>query len=148
MHAAYPTLSIGAEDLARRGRHSRPMAALATLASCLVALVLLYACAHRKAGPELIHESGPVREHTHSPAASIVEFYRGPLGHLTAVRAGECPMHPSCSEYSRQSFERHGFLIGWVMTMDRLMRCGRDEIRFAPRVYVHGRWKFYDPVKQ
>jgi hypothetical protein len=33
------------------------------------------------------------------------------------------------------------------MSMDRLMRCGRDETRTAPRILVHGKWKYYDPIE-
>jgi len=77
----------------------------------------------------------------------LIGFYSGPLDHLSAVRAGACPMHPSCSEYSRQAISQYGFAAGWVMTMDRLMRCGRDETRRAPKVLVDGQWKFYDPVE-
>jgi putative component of membrane protein insertase Oxa1/YidC/SpoIIIJ protein YidD len=77
----------------------------------------------------------------------IIRFYRGPLNHLQSVRRGECPMYPSCSEYSRQAIARFGFAKGWVMSMDRLMRCGRDETRTAPRILVHGKWKYYDPIE-
>jgi putative component of membrane protein insertase Oxa1/YidC/SpoIIIJ protein YidD len=77
----------------------------------------------------------------------MIGVYRGPLNHLSAVRSGECPMHPSCSEYSRQAVARHGFAKGWIMSMDRLMRCGRDETRLAPRIRINGRWKYYDPVE-
>ena len=55
-------------------------------------------------------------------------------------------MYPSCSEYSLQALEKHGPTVGWVMSMDRLTRCGRDEAKTAPRVRVNGQWKFYDPV--
>jgi putative component of membrane protein insertase Oxa1/YidC/SpoIIIJ protein YidD len=81
-----------------------------------------------------------------SPFDSMMRFYQGPLNHLSAVRRGSCPMYPSCSEYSRQAVARHGFAVGWAMSMDRLMRCGRDELKHAPRVYVDGQWLFYDPV--
>jgi len=37
-------------------------------------------------------------------------------------------------------------LAGWVMSMDRLMRCGRDETKLSPEVFVDGKWKTYDPV--
>lgn len=33
------------------------------------------------------------------------------------------------------------------MALDRLMRCGRDEMKFAQRIRVNGKWKFYDPVE-
>jgi len=57
-------------------------------------------------------------------------------------------MHPSCSAYSREAFRKHGFLMGWWMTFDRLIRCGRDEIHLSPRVLVRGTWKTYDPVSR
>ncbi|WP_373501138.1 membrane protein insertion efficiency factor YidD [Desulfococcus sp.] len=83
---------------------------------------------------------------TFSPLNGLVAFYRGPLNHLSAVRHGECPMVPSCSEYAREAMERHGELVGWMMATDRLMRCGRDETRHSPRVKIHGEWRYYDPV--
>jgi hypothetical protein len=79
-------------------------------------------------------------------ATTIVEIYQGPLDHLHAVRPGHCPMHPSCSAYAQEAMERHGFVTGWAMAMDRLMRCGRDEERLSPRIWTDGRWKIYDPV--
>jgi putative component of membrane protein insertase Oxa1/YidC/SpoIIIJ protein YidD len=77
----------------------------------------------------------------------MIDFYRGPLNHLAAVRKGECPMHPSCSEYSQQAIQKHGWMVGWMMSHDRLLRCGRDEMKLAPRVVVNGQRKYYDPVK-
>ena len=98
-------------------------------------LFLILGCAH---GPTL------------DPQANLFEdtlqIYRGPLKHLSAVRRGVCPMHPSCSEYGRQSVRKHGFLIGWAMTMDRLLRCGRSELKHSQRIWVAGDWKYYDPV--
>ena len=82
-----------------------------------------------------------------NPLSLMIGFYRGPLNHLSAVRSGECPMYPSDSEYSLQSIQKHGMLLGWIMTMDRLMRCGRDEIKLSPTVYANGKWKYYDPVE-
>ncbi len=82
------------------------------------------------------------------PLSLMVRFYRGPLNHLSAVRYGECPMYPSDSEYSLQSIQKHGMLVGWIMAMDRLMRCGRDETRLSPQVFINGKWKTYDPVEK
>ena len=101
----------------------------------LIGLCLLTACAHVPAnkGRGTLYED-------------MLQVYRGPLNHLSAVRRGVCPMHPSCSEYGRQAVQKHGFLIGWTLTMDRLLRCGRDELNHSPRIWVAGDWKFYDPV--
>ena len=101
-------------------------------------LSVLTACGHLK--PAL----APTAETNHMPI--FLKIYRGPLNHLAAVRGGECPMHPSCSEYSRQAVLKHGAAMGWIMTVDRLMRCGRDEMDLAVRVYVDGKWKAFDPV--
>ena len=43
------------------------------------------------------------------------------------------------SEYSIRSFKKYGFLIGWMMTTDRLFRCGRDEVRLSPQVISDNR---------
>jgi putative component of membrane protein insertase Oxa1/YidC/SpoIIIJ protein YidD len=83
-----------------------------------------------------------------NPLSWIVEFYRGPLNHLSAVRYGECPMYPSDSEYGLQSIQKHGMLTGWIMAMDRLMRCGRDETRLSPKILINGKWKYFDPVEK
>ncbi|MFY9943306.1 MAG: membrane protein insertion efficiency factor YidD [Desulfobacterales bacterium] len=107
------------------------------LGGLLLALSLLVACAHGDP-PAGNREAGPF--------GTLLNFYQGPLDHLSAVRRGDCPMWPSCSEYSRQAVARHGFAVGWVMTMDRLMRCGRDGLRWAPRVVVNGRVKYLDPL--
>ncbi len=82
----------------------------------------------------------------HAPPSTLLGFYQGPLNHLNGVRRGACPMEPSCSEYARQAVARHGPVKGWMMAMDRLMRCGRDETRRAPTVLVNGHIKYYDPV--
>jgi putative component of membrane protein insertase Oxa1/YidC/SpoIIIJ protein YidD len=43
-------------------------------------------------------------------------------------------MRPSCSAYSKEAFQTHGFFLGWIMTCDRLMRCGRDETHLSPDI--------------
>ena len=82
------------------------------------------------------------------PLSSMTRFYREPLNHLYSVRPGECPMYPSDSEYSLQSIQKHGMWAGWIMSMDRLMRCGRDETKLSPEVFINGKLKTYDPVEQ
>lgn len=80
------------------------------------------------------------------PVSQIIRFYQGPLAHLSAVRYGGCPMEPHCSAYAIEALERHGPIMGLVMTFDRLIRCGNDEIHLSPEVFVNGRRRTYDPV--
>ncbi len=108
----------------------------------LVCVFALFACAHSPG-----RETNPKGVTGNSLFEGVIDFYTGPLNHLKAVRRGVCSMYPSCSEYSRQAIARHGFARGWVMTMDRLMRCGRDETRLAPKILINGNWNYYDPVE-
>ncbi len=78
--------------------------------------------------------------------SSPIEFYQGPLNHLHAVREGSCPMHPSCSTYAQEAFEKHGPMIGWAMTYDRVLRCGRNETGITRQVNINGSMRHYDPI--
>jgi putative component of membrane protein insertase Oxa1/YidC/SpoIIIJ protein YidD len=77
-----------------------------------------------------------------NPFRFVVEVYRE---NISPIDGKDCPMYPSCTEYSIRSFKKHGFFIGWMMTVDRLFRCGRDELRLAPQVMVNGERRWYDP---
>lgn len=84
---------------------------------------------------------------THTSAGPAVQLIRLYQGLLSPIAGGRCPMHPSCSEYGIECFTKHGWIKGWVMTWDRLLRCGRDELRSAPQILTKGgRYKFYDPI--
>lgn len=74
----------------------------------------------------------------------LVGFYRETISRVDGDR---CPSEPSCSEYSLQAFKKHGFLIGWVMTVDRLIHEGREETKVSPFVHSGGKMKIYDPVE-
>ena len=82
------------------------------------------------------------------PMKALVDFYQGPLNHCSAVRYGECPMYPSCSEYAKQAFQKYGVFVGTMIATDRVMRCGRDELKTAPLIFVGGKMKYYDPLEQ
>jgi len=77
-----------------------------------------------------------------NPLRFLVEVYRT---NISPIDGKNCPMHPSCSEYSIRCFKKHGFFIGWMMTCDRLFRCGRDEVRLSPYIVVNGENRCYDP---
>lgn len=66
-------------------------------------------------------------------------------GYISKVDGDRCPMYPTCASYSRQSFRKHGFFIGMVMTADRLIH-ETNEMDYVPRVNVGGTMRYYDPV--
>jgi len=74
----------------------------------------------------------------------LVSIYRD---HISAVDSDRCPSFPSCGSYSVQAFKKHGFIIGWLMTVDRLIHEGREEAAISPSLYSDGTWKIYDPVE-
>jgi hypothetical protein len=71
-----------------------------------------------------------------------VKGFRGTIG---AVDGDRCRMAPTCSVYSLQAIETHGFIMGILMTVDRLLH-EMDEMELAPVVMVHGEARFSDPV--
>jgi putative component of membrane protein insertase Oxa1/YidC/SpoIIIJ protein YidD len=66
--------------------------------------------------------------------------------HISAVDGDRCPSDPTCSSYSAQAFRKHGFFVGWAMTVDRLIHEG-DEGSVSPLVRRNGRLKILDPVE-
>lgn len=74
----------------------------------------------------------------------LLTFYRDTI---SAVDGDRCPSVPSCSSYSAEAFRKHGFFLGWMMTVDRLIHEGSEEFRVSPRVYTGQGWKIFDPVE-
>lgn len=90
----------------------------------------------------------PQKRTTSTDAASGPEIT--PIGlfrSLISKADGErCPMTPTCSRYASEAFAKKGMVIGWILTCDRLLRCGRDETRLAPKIRINGRVHAYDPL--
>ena len=72
-----------------------------------------------------------------------LSFYQKILSHSDGDR---CPMYPSCSAYAKQAFHTHGLIKGWILTSDRLLRCGHDEVKLSGRKLIKGRYKTPDPL--
>lgn len=73
----------------------------------------------------------------------VIQLYQK---HISGIDGHRCPMYPSCSRYCAQAIRKHGFGLGWIMACDRLLRCGRDEVRLSPHVKINGRELTFDPV--
>jgi putative component of membrane protein insertase Oxa1/YidC/SpoIIIJ protein YidD len=71
-----------------------------------------------------------------------VSFYST---YISAVDGDRCSMYPTCSAYSIQAIQKHGFFLGYIMTTDRLIH-EADESGIAPLVQVGGRVRNFDPV--
>ena len=110
----------------------------------LAVIICCAACAHEK---RLIIENSSVSnnklEKPANPFIYPVEFYRK---YISTAAGNRCRMYPSCSKYSIDALKKHGSAVGWIMTCDRLLRCGRDEVRLSPQVWINGEKHCYDPL--
>jgi hypothetical protein len=66
---------------------------------------------------------------------------------ISRADGDRCPMTPSCSHYAATAFKHHHPVTAWILTCDRLLRCGHDEVRRAPRVWIDGRTRTFDPLE-
>lgn len=74
----------------------------------------------------------------------MIFFYRraiSPVLHGIFGAENFCRFTPSCSEYARQAFMRHGFLKGWALSLYRLVRCNPLCPGGADPVPPKGRWR-------
>ena len=74
----------------------------------------------------------------------LASFYKTVI---SPVDGDRCPSLPSCSSYSAKAFKKHGFFIGWMMTVDRLIHEGSEEAKVSPMVYTDGKLKLLDPIQ-
>jgi hypothetical protein len=79
-----------------------------------------------------------------NPGTWFISFYKK---HISPVNGDQCPSYPTCSTYAAQAFKKHGFFIGWMMAVDRLIHEGSEETSVSPFVYSDGKTKIYDPVE-
>ena len=55
-------------------------------------------------------------------------------------------MHPSCSSYSLIAIEKHGFIIGYIMTVDRLIH-ENNEMDIAEVIKIGEVTRYHDSVE-
>jgi hypothetical protein len=79
-----------------------------------------------------------------SPGLQVISFYKN---HISPVDGDRCPSYPTCASYAEQAFRKHGFIMGWMMTVDRLIHEGSEEASVSPFVYMNGEARIFDPVE-
>jgi len=57
-----------------------------------------------------------------SVAVIFVELYRKLLSPL--LGGGKCRFWPTCSEYAVQAFNKYGLILGFMLSLRRVLRCG------------------------
>jgi hypothetical protein len=82
-----------------------------------------------------------------SPSNPLIWVLGAYQEHISPVDGGRCPSVPTCSSYSIEAFRKHGFFMGWMMTVDRLIHEGKEEAAVSPLLFSEGEWRLYDPVE-
>jgi putative membrane protein insertion efficiency factor len=65
---------------------------------------------------------------------------------ISPVDGERCTMVPTCSHYGLQAIRKHGALLGFIMTADRIVH-EYEEQRFVPSVWDGRSHRFLDPVE-
>ena len=66
--------------------------------------------------------------------------------YISVTDGNRCPMYPTCSQYCVESFRKNGIVMGWIMSCDRIMRCGGNETDLSSPVWIKGEKRIHDPV--
>ncbi len=69
--------------------------------------------------------------------------------YVTKIDGPRCEHRPTCSRYTVLAVRRHGYVVGSMLAIDRLLRSSRSSsLRYLPIYKVEeGRTYFYDPVE-
>ncbi|MGB3587238.1 MAG: membrane protein insertion efficiency factor YidD [Tunicatimonas sp.] len=72
--------------------------------------------------------------------------------YISGIRGRSCPMYPSCSNYGLKTFTETNFASAFILTSDRLLRCGHDHDNYALTLRSNGfrflDYPHYDPPPQ
>ncbi len=96
-----------------------------------------------KEAPKVKQRTGAESSMAATPFIWLLKIYQN---FISPVKGDRCPMYPTCSAYSVQAVQKHGPVIGIVMTADRLIH-ESDEPAFVPSKKVGDRYRFIDPVE-
>jgi hypothetical protein len=95
--------------------------------------------------------SGPADQGTgnRQPEGPFEFGYHLYRDHITQIDGARCEHRPTCSRYSIEAIRKHGFLVGALLSLDRLFRGGRSSvIRELPIHKIErGQPFFEDPVE-
>jgi putative component of membrane protein insertase Oxa1/YidC/SpoIIIJ protein YidD/tetratricopeptide (TPR) repeat protein len=62
-----------------------------------------------------------------SATQDYIRIYQKYIG---AIRGFDCPMYPSCSRYGMKVFQERSFAEAFVLTSDRVLRCGHEHMQY------------------
>jgi putative component of membrane protein insertase Oxa1/YidC/SpoIIIJ protein YidD len=65
---------------------------------------------------------------------------------ISPVKGGnKCPMHPSCSQYSKMAFDGLPKHLAYIRSCERILRCG-NELYLYSTIEIDGITRWHDPL--
>jgi putative component of membrane protein insertase Oxa1/YidC/SpoIIIJ protein YidD len=93
--------------------------------------------------PQLIEKTKPEHSFAVRIAEQIILFHQNVLSPVDGPRSH---FRPSSSSYMMQSMQKHGFIMGFSMGCDRLMRENSDDWVYR-KIETEGKVFKYDPIR-
>ena len=87
----------------------------------------------------------PRVRHTNVPKLFLLGAVRFYQVAISPADGGSCMLYPTCSGYAQHALRKHGPIVGFVMTSERVMRNHVGE--HYPTIWKFGRWRNYDPIE-
>jgi putative component of membrane protein insertase Oxa1/YidC/SpoIIIJ protein YidD len=98
----------------------------------------------KTASPETTHKS----YYSPSTPGIVFDFYVSLFQrYISPVDGARCQLYPTCSQYARLSLKKHGGVLGFIMSADRLMRDNAGVSRYHPLVSHYNHLYYYDPLE-
>ncbi|TAH02710.1 MAG: membrane protein insertion efficiency factor YidD [Sphingobacteriales bacterium] len=79
-------------------------------------------------------------KHTQTSTNDYINIYQK---YISGIRGQQCPMYPSCSNFGLKTFSEKSFAEAFVLTSDRLLRCGHEPNKYDLTIRPNG-FKFID----
>ena len=114
-----------------------------TYRTVIIFLSLCAWCGHGFAGQKMRAKAEGATAEQETTFVLPIQFYQA---HISRTDGDRCQMAPSCSTFCADALKKHGFLLGWIMCSDRLVRCGRDEAKVSAPIRINNETHIYDPV--
>lgn len=104
-----------------------------------------FATAQSMKGPTILYPkeqtSKKETEYKNLAPLGMIRFFSNVISPIDGPRS---PSYPTGSAYGFQAINEYGFVLGSILTADRLLH--ESDIFYGPYIYLYGQKRYYDPL--
>ena len=89
-------------------------------------------------GSSIVTEKSYLNDSLRKSGLGAIDYISVYQKYISGIRGQECPMYPSCSNYGLKTFSEKSFVTAFVLTADRLLRCGHDHSNYSLTLRPNG----------